>query len=421
MTLRNLKQEILLMGKQAKEASHLMLETSLTLRNKALALIAQELKKKRALIIGENRKDLKIAQNKGLSSAFLDRLRLDNRDLQKMAEMVREVKRLPDPLGKPLWEIKRPNGLLIKRVSVPIGVIAIVYESRPDVTVQAATLCLKSGNSVLLKGGREAHFSNLILTHILQRAIKRCGLPEYGIQIVKSTERRAVKYILSLSNCIDLIIPRGGESLIKMVSSNSRIPVIKHYKGVCHTYVDKKASLEKAVSITYNSKIQRPGTCNSTETLLVHRKVAPSFLPEIINKLKSARCEIRGCQKTLKIYPGIKKAKMEDWSTEYLDKILSVKVVDSLKEAIEHINLYGTHHSDSIITKDKKRGEEFLKRVDSAAVYLNSSTRFTDGNEFGLGAEIGISTDKIHARGPMGLESLTSYKYIIYGNGQIRK
>ncbi len=409
------------MGKQAKEASYLIAKSSLTFRNNALASIAQELKKKGTLILRENQRDLKIAQNRGLSSAFLDRLRLDNKTLEKMAEMVMEVKRLPDPLGNLLWEIKRPNGLLIKRVSVPIGVIGIIYESRPDVTVQAATLCLKSGNAVVLRGGSESFFSNLTLTRILQKSILEAGLPKYTVQIVKSRERKAVKYILSLSNYLDLIIPRGGESLIKMVSLNSQIPVIKHYKGVCHTYVDRKADLKKAISITYNAKLQRPGTCNSTETLLVHKKIASTFLPKIINRLKNARCEIRGCQKTLKIYPGIKRAKREDWSTEYLEKILSIKVVDSLKEAIEHINLYGTQHSDSIITEDKKRGEEFLKRVDSAAVYLNSSTRFTDGNEFGLGAELGISTDKIHARGPMGLESLTSYKYIIYGNGQIRK
>ena len=409
------------MAKRAKEASYLLAESPLALRNKALILIGKELEERKAPILRENRRDLKVAQNKNLSSAFIDRLKLNNQRIEKMSGMVREVKKLPDPLGNVLWETKRPNGLLIKRVSVPIGVIAIIYESRPDVTIQAATLCLKSGNSVVLKGGSESFFSNLILTDILQRAIKRCGLPEYGIQIVKDRERKAVKYLISLKDWIDLVIPRGGESLIKMVSRNSRIPVIKHYKGVCHTYVDKKADLKKAASVTFNAKMQRPGTCNSTETLLIHKEIAFIFLPRIINKLKDAGCEIRGCQKTLKIYPGVKRAKQKDWTEEYLSPILSVKVVDSLEKAIEHINDYGTSHSDSIVTEDKERGKKFLQRVDSAAVYLNSSTRFTDGSEFGLGAEMGISTDKIHARGPMGLKSLTSYKYIIYGNGQIRE
>ena len=416
----NLKQEILLLGKQARDASRLIAESSLSLRNKALLAIAQDLKRKRASILQENKRDIEFARNKGLSSAFLDRLRLNNAGIDKMVEMVMEVKKLPEPLGKLLWEIKRPNGLLIKRISVPIGVIGIIYESRPDVTVQAAALCLKAGNCIILKGGKEAYNSNLVLVNVLQRAIRRCNLSEFTVQIVKSTARKAVEYLLSLNNYLDLIIPRGGESLIRMVSDNSRIPVIKHYKGICHTYVDKRADLKKAISVAFNAKMQRPGTCNSTETLLVHQKIACLFLPKIIKKLKAAGCEIRGCQRTLKIYPGIKRAKKEDWNTEYLAPILSVKVVNSLKEAIEHINLYGTGHSDTIITEDKRAAAEFFKKVDSAAVYLNASTRFTDGNEFGLGAEMGISTDKIHARGPMGLESLTSYKYIIYGNGQVR-
>ncbi len=409
------------MGKQAREASRLIAESSLSLRNKALLSIAQELRKRRSLILKENRRDIEFARNKGLSSAFLDRLRLNNARVEKMIEMVMEVKKLPEPLGKIIWEIKRPNGLLIKRVSVPIGVIGIIYESRPDVTVQATALCLKAGNCIILKGGKEAYNSNLVLVNILQGAIRRCNLPEFSVQIVRSTERKAVKYLLSLNDYLDLIIPRGGDSLIKMVSDNSRIPVIKHYKGICHTYVDKKADLKKAISVTFNAKMQRPGTCNSTETLLVHQKISRFFLPKIIKKLKTAGCEIHGCQRTLKVYPGIKRAKKEDWNTEYLAPILSVKVINSLKEALEHINTYGTGHSDTIITEDKRAAAEFLKKVDSATVYLNASTRFTDGNEFGLGAEMGISTDKIHVRGPMGLESLTSYKYIIYGNGQIRE
>ena len=409
------------MGKQAREASRLIAESSLSLRNKALLSIAQELRKRRTLILKENRRDIEFARNKGLSSAFLDRLKLNNARVEKMIEMVMEVQKLPEPLGKILWEIKRPNGLLVKRISVPIGVIGIIYESRPDVTVQATALCLKAGNCIILKGGKEAYNSNLVLVNILQGAIRRCNLPEFCLQIVRSTERKAVKYVLSLNNYLDLIIPRGGDSLIKMVSDNSRIPVIKHYKGICHTYVDKKADLKKAISVTFNAKMQRPGTCNSTETLLVHQKISRLFLPKIIKKLKAAGCEIRGCQRTLKVYLGIKRAKKEDWNTEYLAPILSVKVMNSLKEAIEHINLYGTGHSDTIITEDKRAAAEFLKKVDSAAVYLNASTRFTDGSEFGLGAEMGISTDKIHARGPMGLESLTSYKYVIHGNGQLRE
>ncbi len=409
------------MGKQARESSRLLSETSLTSRNNALLALARQLKTKRGLILKENRKDIEFARKEGLSPAFLDRLKLNNIRIEKMAGMVMEVRKLPNPLGNIIRETKRPNGLLIKRISVPIGVIGIIYESRPDVTVQAAALCLKAGNAVILKGGKEAYNSNLVLASLLQKTIASSGLPKYCVQIVKSTDRKAVEYILSLQDYLDLIIPRGGESLIKMVSDNSKIPVIKHYQGICHIYVDKKADLQKAVSITFNAKMQRPGTCNSTETLLVHQKVASLFLPEMIKKLSAAGCEIRGCQRTLKIYPGIKRAKKEDWSTEYLAPILSIKVVDSLEQAIEHINLYGTGHSDSIVTENRKAAEEFLKKVDSAAVYLNASTRFTDGNEFGLGAEMGISTDKIHARGPVGLESLTSYKYLIYGNGQVRK
>jgi len=323
-------------------------------------------------------------------------------------------------VGEKIWNTVRPNGLKIERVRVPIGVICIIYESRPDVTIEASILCLKSGNCVILKGGKEAINSNIILVSIIKESLRECGIPPEGINLITVGGRRAVGYLLKLNEYIDLIIPRGGESLIKAVTEKSTIPVIKHYKGICHTYVDKEANLEKAWEITFNAKVQRPGTCNATETLLVHKDIAQKFLPKMAEMFKKAGVEMRGCEKTRKILKGIKRATESDWKTEYLDMIISIKIVDTLEEAIAHINKYGSGHSDAIITEDKNAAEKFFQEVDSAALYHNTSTRFTDGGEFGLGAEIGISTDKIHARGPMGLEELTIYKYLVYGNGQTR-
>ncbi|HOL22711.1 MAG TPA: glutamate-5-semialdehyde dehydrogenase, partial [bacterium] len=300
-------------------------------------------------------------------------------------------------------------------------VIGIIYESSPDVTVEASILCLKSGNCVILRGGKEAKHSNKILVSLIKKSLVEAGLSEDMVHLINSGGRKAVKYLLSLNKYIDLIIPRGGESLIKTVVEESTIPVIKHYKGVCHTYVDRDADLNMALNVCYNAKVQRPATCNAMETLLVHKDIAPSFLPSMAEKFKQAKVEMRGCERTIKILPDIKKATEEDWTTEYLDLIISIKIVDSLEDAINHINHYGTMHSEAIITKNQEAVNKFFKEIDAAALFHNASTRFTDGGEFGMGAEIGISTDKIHARGPMGLVELTTYKYLIYGNGQIRQ
>ncbi len=416
----DLREEIAEIGRRAKESSLVLAKSSEEIRNKALSFISQGIENNISEIISENKKDLKVGEEKGLSSSLLDRLTLDEKRIRRMVDSLMAVIKLPDPLGRILWQTKRPNGLIIKKVSVPIGVIGIIYESRPDVTVEASSLCFKSGNAVVLKGGSESLYSNSLLTEIIQEGIGKTGLPKEAVQLIRSKEHLAVDYLLSLYQYLNLIIPRGGEALIEKVVSQSKIPVIKHYKGICHIYIDKEADLEMAIKVAYNSKVQRPATCNATETLLVHEDIAQKFLPPFFKKLKEAGVEVRGCQETRKIIPEAREAKEADWSTEYLDLILSIKVVNSLDEAITHINRYGTEHSEAIITKNKERGERFLKEVDAAAVYLNASTRFTDGYEFGLGAEIGISTDKIHARGPMGLNELTSYKYIVFGNGQIR-
>ena len=318
-----------------------------------------------------------------------------------------------------MW--KRPNGLFVGKMVVPLGVIGIIYESRPNVTVDAASLCLKAGNAVLLRGGSEAIRSNCILVDILNEALKKTKVPPESIQLVRTTSREAVMQMLKLDEYIDVIIPRGGESLIRTVVENSTIPVIKHYKGVCHVFVEREADLKMAEEICFNAKVQRPGVCNAMETLLVDKEIAKSFLPKMIERFKEAKVEIRGDEKVREIIPDVKPATEEDWFTEYLDLILSVKVVDGLEEAIEHINYYGSHHSDAIVTNNYSKAKKFLQEVDSAAVYVNASTRFTDGGEFGMGAEIGISTQKLHARGPMGIKELTSYKFIILGEGQIRK
>ncbi len=407
--------------RETKKASFNAAGFSSGLKNLFLGRLAVNLDMQRKDIIRANQRDLERCGRSGLSGAFMDRLALTEKRIDKMAEAVNTVRLLPDPVGAKIWETRRPNGLLIERVRVPIGVIGIIYESRPDVTVEAAILCVKSGNCVILRGGREARHSNRMLVSILRKSLLEVSMPEEMVNLVSTGGRRAVRYLLSMSALIDLVIPRGGESLIETVVRNSRIPVIKHYKGVCHTYVDSDADMEMAIKVAVNAKVQRPSTCNATETLLVHRDIAPDFLPKIAEIFRSEKVEIRGCGETRKILPGIKPAVDSDWSTEYLDLVISVKVVDSADEAVEHINMHGTRHSESIITGNRDTAANFLSRVDAAAVFHNASTRFTDGGEFGLGAEIGISTDKIHARGPMGLEELTTYKYVIHGNGQTRQ
>ena len=412
--MRNLKE----LAKAAKTASYKLAVLSGAVKNKALVRMAGSLKAKTKEILSANKTDL--AKARDLPKAARERLSLNEQRIKLMADSLLAVAALKDPVGEVIEGALRPNGLWIQKVRVPIGVVAIIYESRPNVTSDCIGLCLKSGNACILKGGSEAITTNRAVYHILKNAAVESGFPAEAINFVDTVERKALTELLALSDSIDLVIPRGGEGLIRFVQKYSRIPVIKHYKGICHTYVDRYADLKMAEDICFNAKVQRPGVCNAMETLLVHNEASCDFLPEMIKRYTQAGVEIRGCAKTIKLVRGIKKAKELDWSTEYLDLILSIKVVDSLDEAITHINHYGSHHSDSIITESYNNAREFLNKVDSACVYVNASTRFTDGYEFGLGAEIGISTDKLHARGPMALPELTSYKYMIFGNGQIR-
>ncbi|MCM8800556.1 MAG: glutamate-5-semialdehyde dehydrogenase [Candidatus Omnitrophica bacterium] len=417
-----LKQEIIKIAKKAKEASKNTIFISTTVKDNALKSMAKALLDKTKDILKANQKDIISAKQARLSPAFIDRLILDEKRITQMAESLEEIARSEDPVGKLIKSWTRPNGLRIDKVRVPIGVVAIIYESRPNVTSDCIGLCLKSGNSVILRGGSQALNSNLTIFKILNDEAKKAGLPEGLINLITIPERRAIDILLSLTDYIDLVIPRGGEDLIKRVTKLSRIPVIKHYKGICHVYVDEWADLNMAENICFNAKVQRPGVCNAMESMLVHKDVAVRFLPGMLKKFMEANVEIRGCALTRKIVKNkaIKKATEKDYRTEYLDLILSVKVVDSLKAAIEHINNYGSHHSDAIVTDNYQNALEFMRAVDSACVYVNASTRFTDGYQFGLGAEIGISTDKLHCRGPMALEELTTYKYMVFGNGQIR-
>jgi len=350
----------------------------------------------------------------------MDRLTLSESVLQSMAQGLREVIALPDPVGQVTGMWRRPNGLLVGRMRIPLGVIGFIYESRPNVTADAAGLCLKSGNAVILRGGSEALHSNLILERLFKEALVQSGLPPETLQVVPSTDREAVYALLSLDDYVDLIIPRGGESLIRFVTENSKIPVLKHYKGVCHVYVDESADLRMASEICFNAKVQRPGVCNAMETLLVHEHVAADFLPAMVKRLQEAGVEIRGCERTLALAPGVMRAEASDWPEEFLDLILAVKVVSTMDEATDHIEKYGSSHTEAIVTNDYSRARRFLEQVDSSVVLVNASTRFNDGQQLGLGAEIGISTSKLHAFGPMGLEELTTTKFVVYGNGQIR-
>jgi len=417
----NAKKYIIEKVERAKNASKKLGLIPTVVKNRALLKIAENILKNSGRIISENLKDIENAEKQKLSSALIDRLKLNKARLVSMTDGLKEIAKLPDPVGEVIEKIKRPNGLKIEKIRVPLGVIGIIYESRPNVTVDSVGLCLKSGNCAILRGGSSAINSNKILSKIIYESACSAGIPDGFIEFVDNTDRIIISEILRLSNYIDCIIPRGGEGLIKYIRENSSVPVIAHGKGVCHVYVDKYADIEKAVKISFNAKVQRPGVCNAMETLLVHKDIAKNFLPVMLAEYKKADVEIRGCEKTRKIVGGIKFATENDWYTEYLNLILSVKVVSSIAEAITHIEKYGSHHSDAIITENKKSAEKFLKEVDSAAVYHNASTRFTDGGEFGMGAEIGISTQKIHARGPMGLRELTSYKFVVHGNGQIRK
>jgi len=383
--------------------------------------MAAELEKEQAMLIAENRKDLAAAETKGLSKAMIDRLTLTSERVKAMADGMREVAALPDPVGEVLRMWRRPNGMEVGKMRVPIGLIGIIYESRPNVTADSAALCLKSGNGVLLRGGSEAVHSNNAIVKVLSKAGAAAGIPDGSVSFIENPDRACVMEMLKLNQFIDLIIPRGGEGLIRMVSENSTIPVIKHDKGVCHTYVDSKADLAMAEEICFNAKVQRPGTCNAMETMLVHQDVASKFLPAIAARLKTSKVEIRACAKTRAIIPDSKEATDKDWDTEYNDLILNVKTVTSMEEAMEHIAAHGSQHSEAIVTTDYQTARRFQREVDASAVFVNASTRLNDGFEFGLGAEIGISTTRIHARGPMGLEELTSTKFIVLGNGQLRR
>jgi glutamate-5-semialdehyde dehydrogenase len=417
----NLSAHILKIAKAAKKASYQMALISTAEKDHVLMHMAKALEVRQAYLLKENAKDLAAAVKAKYSTAFIDRLTLNPKRITAMADGVRECAGLKDPVGQLLETISRPNGLLIKKIRVPLGVVGIIYESRPNVTADCAALCLKSGNAAILKGGREAIYSNKAIFKILKDELRKTKIPTDALQLIGSVDRQAVQELLKLDAFLDVIVPRGGEELIRFVADHSRIPVIKHFKGVCHVYVHSHADLNMARAITLNAKLQKPGVCNAMETLLVDRNVARKFLPSVVADLQKAGCEIRGDIATRTIVKGgVKKAIQEDWRTEYLDLILSVRVVNNIKQAIEHINTYGSHHSDTIVTKDKKQAQVFLDAIDSACVYVNASTRFTDGYEFGFGAEVGISTDKLHVRGPMALEGLTSYKYEIYGTGQVR-
>jgi glutamate-5-semialdehyde dehydrogenase len=415
------EQRIAEIGAQARNASRALARVPTAQKNAALLAAADQIERSSERILAANEADMKSAAASGLSSAMLDRLRLDSARISAIAKSIRQVAALPDPVGSVIREWDRGDGLEFAKVRVPIGVIGIIYESRPNVTSDAASLCLKTGNAVILRGGSESLGSNLTIAEALREGCREAGITPDAIQIIDLTDRDAVRAMAEMDQSIDLIIPRGGKELIETVAKLARMPVIKHYDGICHIYVDRAADLAMAQSIVINAKCQRPSVCNAAETLLVHRDIAPAFLPECARALQERRVELRGDEKTRAILgPKIALATEEDWRTEYLDLILSIRVVDSLEEAVEHIETYGSHHSDAIVTEDEAIAQDFLRDVDSSAVFWNASTRFNDGGEFGFGAEIGISTNRLHARGPMALEELTTYKYVVRGKGHVR-
>jgi glutamate-5-semialdehyde dehydrogenase len=420
MTL-SLSEVVERIGQRAVSASRILAQATTAQKNEALLAIAHQIEQRSPKILTANAADLQAGAESGLSSAMLDRARLDPKRIQAIANSVREVVDLTDPVGEVLKEWSRPNGLKISKRRVPIGVIGIIYESRPNVTSDAASLCLKAGNAVILRGGSETIRSNMALAEAISAGCTDAGLPEDSVQLVPSTDRAAVTLMAQLDRYIHLIIPRGGRSLIEAVTSAARMPVIKHFDGICAVYVDRAADLQMAERIVVNAKCQRPGVCNAVETMLVHQEVARQFLPNCAAALWEQGVELRGDRLTQEILGSkVVSATETDWRTEYLDLFLAIKTVGTLEEAVEHIENYGSHHSDAIVTEDRIVAQKFLNQVDSATVFWNASTRFNDGGEFGFGAEIGISTDRLHARGPMGLEELTSYKYLVEGNGQIR-
>jgi len=436
-----MKEELIKKAERAKNASRKLANLSTKIKNDALLAIADALEKEKAKILTANQIDLDnlrktendrlLARQGKRKTAFIDRLTLNEKRISEMVKGLNEILALPDPIGpvdehlygigKIIAEWTRPNGLKIQKVSVPLGVILMIYESRPNVTVEASGLCIKSGNAVILRGGSEAIKTNTVLAKIIAWTAEQNGLPEGSIEFIETTEREAIFELVKLDQYIDLVIPRGGEEMIRAIREKATVPILAHGKGNCHTYVDKEANMEMAIKICYNAKVQRPGVCNAMETLLVHKEIAEKFLLPMIKEYKKAGVEIRGCERTAQIIPEIKLATEDDWYREYLALILAIKIVDSVEEAIKHINKYGSGHSEAIITENKETAKKFLQEVDSSAVFHNASTRLHDGGVFGFGSEIGISTQKLHARGTMGLNELTSTKYIVYGKGQIRE
>jgi glutamate-5-semialdehyde dehydrogenase len=417
----SIEQTLIEIGKKARAASAFMARANTDAKNRALRETARLIRDNKAALKAANQADLDKAKTNGLEPALLDRLALSDSAIETMAEGLEQIAQLPDPIGEMTDFKNRPSGIQVGKMRVPLGVIGIIYESRPNVTVDAAGLCIKSGNATILRGGSEAFLCNQALAKLVSQGLEAAGLPQDAVQVIDTTDRAAVGMLITMPEYVDVIVPRGGKGLIERISRDARVPVIKHLDGVCHVFVDESADMEKAIPIADNSKTHRYGTCNTMETLLVHQAVAKQVLNELAMRYATKQVELRGCPRTMALLPTAIAATEEDWSTEYLAPVLSIKVVDDLDEAIAHINRYGSHHTDSIVTENHSNGMRFIREVDSASVMINASTRFADGFEYGLGAEIGISTDKIHARGPVGLEGLTSQKYVVFGHGEIRK
>ncbi len=420
-TAMNVQEYMIELGENARDAARLVAKADTNLKNQALLAMADAIDSSRPALREANAKDLENGRNNGLDDAMLDRLELTDARIDTMIEGLRQVASLPDPVGA-INDLKfLPSGIQVGKMRVPLGVIGIIYESRPNVTVEAASLCLKSGNATILRGGSEAINSNQAVAECIQQGLKEAGLPENAVQVVGTTDREAVGQMITMPEYVDVIVPRGGKGLIERISRDAKVTVIKHLDGICHVYIDSEADTGKAVNVALNAKTHRYGTCNTMETLLVNADIAKDVLPELAERYQAVGVELRGCERTRELLPYANQATEEDWATEYLAPILSIKLVDGMDEAIRHINRYGSHHTDSIITENYTKSRAFLREVDSSSVMVNASTRFADGFEYGLGAEIGISTDKIHARGPVGLDGLTSEKYVVLGDGHIRQ
>ena len=418
---KELEKELILMGKNARKASQILTLANSDLKNSALEAMAVDIEENKENILEANIKDVEKAKANNISKSFLDRLILNDERIKSISDGLREIIKIEDPIGQTMSKWDRPNGLNIERVRTPLGVIGVIYESRPNVTADAGALCLKAGNAVILRGGSESYFSSNAIYNSLKNGLIKTGLPEHSIQIIPTTDRSAVGYLLSgLNDSIDVVVPRGGKSLVERVQNEAKVPVFGHLEGICHVYIDKDADVKKAIEVTVNAKMRRTGICGAAETLLIDKENADIFLPKLAEALEDLDCELRGCNNSLKIINDMIPAGENDWSTEYLDAIISIKIVDGIRGAIDHINSFSTSHTDSIITENIKTADIFLKEIDSAIVMHNASTQFADGGEFGMGAEIGIATGRFHARGPVGVEQLTSFKYVVRGSGQIR-